>query len=81
MADYQDVLARVRKVTAEVLDADESEVTEDKSFSYHLGAESIESIKLVVAFDEEFDIEMDESEATQVQTVGDAVKYIMKYLD
>ena len=74
MADYQDVLARVKKVTAQVLDVDESEVTEDKSFSYHLGAESIDSIKLVVAFDEEF-------EATQVQTVGAAAKYIMKYLD
>ena len=81
MADYQDVLARVKKVTAEVLDVDESEVTEDKSFSYHLGAESIDSIKLVVAFDEEFGIEMDEAEATQVQTVGAAAKYIMKYLD
>ncbi|MBN2288231.1 MAG: acyl carrier protein [Candidatus Glassbacteria bacterium] len=81
MADYQEVLARVIKVTAEVLDIDESEVAEDKSFSYHLGAESIDSIKLVVAFDEEFGIEMDEAEATQVQTVGAAVKYILKYLD
>ena len=81
MADYQEVLARVKRVTAEMLDVDESEVTEEKSFSYHLGAESIDSIKLVVAFDEEFGIEMDESEATQVQTVGKAAEYIMKYLD
>ena len=81
MADFQDVLARVRKVTAEVLDVDESEATEDKSFSFHLGAESIDSIKLVVAFEEEFVIEMDEAEATQIQTVGAAAKYIMKYLD
>ncbi len=81
MADYQEVLARVKRVTAEMLDVDESEVTEEKSFSYHLGAESIDSIKLVVAFDEEFGIEMDEAEATQVQTVGKAAEYIMKYLD
>ena len=81
MADYQEVLARVKRVTAEMLDVDESEVTEEKSFSYHLGAESIDSIKLVVAFDEEFGIEMDEAVATQVQTVGKAAEYIMKYLD
>ena len=81
MADYQDVLARVKRVTAGVLNVDENDITEESSFSYHLGAESIDSIKLVVSFDEEFDIEMDESEATQVQTIGKAVEYIMGYLD
>ncbi|HUU28286.1 MAG TPA: phosphopantetheine-binding protein [archaeon] len=81
MADYQDVLARVRKVTAQMLNVDEEEVTEDKDFAFHLGAESIDSIKLVAGFDEEFGIEMDEAEAVQVQSVGAAVEYIMKYLD
>ncbi|MEA2064405.1 MAG: acyl carrier protein [Gemmatimonadota bacterium] len=80
MADYQEVLARVKRVTAEVLNVDESEITEENDFSFHLGAESIDSIKLVVAFDDEFDIEMEESEATQVQTVGKAAKFIMGYL-
>jgi acyl carrier protein len=80
MADYQDVLARVKKVTAEVLNLDESEIGEESNFSYHLGAESIDSIKLVAAFDEEFGIEMDEAEAVQVQSVGAAAKFIQGYL-
>ena len=81
MADRADVVARIKKVTAQVLDVDESEITEESSFGYHLGAESIDSIKLVVAFDEEFDIEMDESEAVQVQNVGKAADFIIEYLD
>ena len=81
MADYQEVLARVKKVTAEVLRAEVTEITEKSTFSGHLGAESIDSIKLVAAFDEEFDIEMEESEAVQVQSVGKAAEFIMRYLD
>jgi len=81
MADYQEVLARVKKVTAQVLNIDESEITEESQFASNLGAESIDSIKLVAGFDEEFGIEMDEEKAVQVQSVGEAVKFIMKYLD
>ena len=81
MADYQEVLARVKKVTAQVLNIDESEITEESQFASNLGAESIDSIKSVAGFNEEFGIEMDEEKAVQVQSVGEAVKFIMKYLD
>ncbi|MEA1997232.1 MAG: phosphopantetheine-binding protein [Gemmatimonadota bacterium] len=81
MSDYQEVLARVKKVTMQILNVDESEITEKSEFAWDLGAESIDSIKLVAGFDEEFDIEMDEAGAVQVQSVSAAVEFIMKYLD
>jgi len=81
MADYQEVLARVKKVTAEILNLDEAEIDESSRFRYDLGAESIDSIKLVAGFDEEFDIEMDEEQAVKVQSVGEAARFIMPYLD
>ena len=80
MPDYQEVLARVKKVTAGILNLEESEIQESSQFAYDLGAESIDSIKLVAGFDEEFGIEMDEEDAVRVQSVGEAAKFIIKYL-
>ena len=73
-----DVADRVRKVVAETLKVDPARVADDARFVEDLGAESIQSIELVAAFEEEFDIDMDQDEALSVQTVGDAVKYITK---
>ena len=73
MASVQE---RVVDVTARVLKVDPSEVTTDKAFTTDLGAESVQSIELVAAFEEEFGIEMDEDAALSVQTVGDAVEFI-----
>ena len=71
-----DTLERVKKVTAEVLKIDESEVKDDSRFVDDLGAESIQSIELVAAFEEEFGIEMDEDEALSVKSVDDAAEFI-----
>ena len=71
-----DVTERVKRVVAKVLGADESSLTEKTSFVRDLGAESLDSIKLVAAFEEEFGIEMDEDAAFQVQSVGRAVEFI-----
>jgi acyl carrier protein len=65
-------------VTARVLKVDPSEVTLDKTFTTDLGAESVQSIELVAAFEEEFNIEMDEDAALSVDNVGDAVEFITK---
>ena len=73
-----DTLDRIKKVTAELLKIDASKVTENARFVEDLGAESIQSIELVAAFEEEFDIEMDEDEALGVKTVGDAAAFIAK---
>ncbi len=76
----EEVLARVKKVTATILSIDESECTEDKSFTADLGAESIQSVELMAGFDAEFDIEMDEDGALACQTLGDAVEFIATYV-
>lgn len=75
-----DVAERVKKVTARLLKVDPAKVTPKSHFVRDLGAESIQSIELVAAFEEEFDIEMDQDEALAVQTVGDAVAYIEKVI-
>ncbi|MEW6354755.1 MAG: acyl carrier protein [Planctomycetota bacterium] len=75
------VADRVRKVTAKILKIDESQVKPESHFVKDLGAQSIQSVELVAAFEEEFDIEMDEDEALEVKTVGDAVAFIQKSVD
>jgi len=77
----EDVLERVKKVTAQVLGCDASTLTEETRFAGDLGAESLDSIKLVVAFDEEFGIEMEDDAALQVQNIGKAVAFIQKTIE
>ena len=76
-----DTKERVIKVTAELLKLDESSIKDESRFVEDLGAESIQSIELVAAFEEEFDIEMDEDKALEIQNVSDAVDFIANYLD
>jgi acyl carrier protein len=75
-----DTATRVKQVVAETLRVDPDRVVENARFVEDLGAESIQSVELVAAFEEEFDINMDEEEALQVKKVGDAVKFIERYL-
>ncbi|MEE4310729.1 MAG: acyl carrier protein [candidate division KSB1 bacterium] len=75
-----DTLKRVIDVTADLLKIDASAIREESRFVEDLGAESIQSIELVAAFEEEFDIEMDEDEALGVKTVGDAAEFINKVI-
>ncbi len=74
-------LDRVKKVVASVLKVDEAKVKPESDFAKDLGAASIQSYELVAAFEEEFDIEMDEDEALEVRTVGQAATYIDKVLN
>lgn len=69
---------RVKKVVARQLKSDLSKVKDESDFVKDLGAESIQSIELVAAFEDEFDIEMDEEAALQVKTVGKAIEFIDK---
>ena len=75
-----DTLERVKRVVAEILKIDLQRVGDNSRFVEELGAESVQSIELVAAFEEEFDIEMDEEAALGVKTVGDAVTFIEKHL-
>lgn len=76
-----DVRERIVKVTAETLKIDPGRVADECRFVEDLGAESIQSVELVAAFEEEFDIEMDEEAALAVKTVGNAVSFISEILE
>ncbi|BFN36508.1 acyl carrier protein [Fidelibacter multiformis] len=78
--EKNEVQERVKKVVANVLKMDPEEVFEDANFIFDLGADSMQSLELVAAFEEEFDIEMDEDKALSVQTVADAVEFISSYV-
>lgn len=69
-------MERIQQVTADLLKIDKGNIKENSKFVEDLGAESVQSIELVAAFEEEFDIEMNEDEALGVKTVGDAVRFI-----
>src|ERR1700753_2959673 len=74
------ILERVRKIVIEHLDADPEKVNEKASFIDDLGADSLDNVELVMAFEEEFDIEIPDDAAEHIQTVGDAVKFISERL-
>lgn len=78
--DNNDVQKRVKKVIARVLKTNEENISDNANFIFDLGADSLQSIELVAAFEEEFQIEMEEDKALEVQTVSDAVKFISQYL-
>ena len=75
MASVED---RVKDVVHRVLGVDREWIRPEHSFTEDLGAESVQSVELVAAFEEAFELEMDEEGALEVQTVGGAVDYIRK---
>ena len=70
------VADQVKKIIVEQLGVDEEEVTPDASFVDDLGADSLDTVELVMAFEEEFGIEIPDDAAETIQTYGDAVKFI-----
>jgi acyl carrier protein len=73
-----DILERVKKVTVEELGVKEEEVVEGASFQEDLGADSLDVVELVMAFEDEFGIDIPDEEVSDIKTVGDAVNYITK---
>ncbi len=74
------VLIRVKEVVSNVLKLDPSEITDNANFVFDLGADSLQSIELIAGFEEEFDIEMDQDKALEIQNIDDAVEFIAQYL-
>ena len=72
------VADKVKSIIVEQLGVDEEEVTPDASFVDDLGADSLDTVELVMAFEEEFGCEIPDDAAEQIQTVGDAVKFLEK---
>jgi acyl carrier protein len=71
-----DVADRVKKIVVEHLGVDEAKVTENASFIDDLGADSLDTVELVMAFEEEFNIEIPDEAAEKIKKVGDAISYI-----
>ena len=71
-----DVAERVKKIVVEHLGVDEAKVTENASFIDDLGADSLDTVELVMAFEKEFDIDIPDEEAEKLRTVGDAMSYL-----
>jgi acyl carrier protein len=73
-----DIEARVKKIIAEQLGVPESDVTNAKAFVADLGADSLDTVELVMAFEEDFNVEIPDEDAEKISTVRDAVEYIKK---
>lgn len=71
-----EIEAKVIKIVADQLNVDESEINSDSSFVDDLGADSLDTVELVMAFEEEFGIEIPDEEAEKIQTVQNAIDYI-----
>jgi acyl carrier protein len=78
--ENSEILTRVKNVVSNVLKIESSEITDDSNFVFDLGADSLQSVELVAGFEEEFDIEMDQDKALEVQNINDAVNFIAEYL-
>ncbi len=74
-----DIEARVKKIIAEQLGVPEADVANDKAFVADLGADSLDTVELVMQFEEAFGIEIPDEDAEKIRTVKDAVDYIEKH--
>ncbi|MEJ2539583.1 MAG: acyl carrier protein [Gemmatimonadota bacterium] len=71
-----DAAAKVREIIVNELGVEGEKVTDDASFVEDLGADSLDTVELVMAFEEEFGIDIPDEDAEQLRTVGDAIKYL-----
>ena len=70
------IAERVNKIIVDKLGVDESEVTAEASFTNDLGADSLDTVELIMEFEKEFDISIPDEQAENIQTVGQAVTYL-----
>ena len=70
------IASRVTKIIVEKLGVDEAEVTNEASFTNDLGADSLDTVELIMEFEKEFDLSIPDEQAENIQTVGDAIEYL-----
>lgn len=71
-----EIASKVQKIIVDKLGVEESEVTETASFTNDLGADSLDTVELIMEFEKEFGITIPDDQAEKIQTVGDAIAYI-----
>ncbi len=72
------IAERVKKIIIDKLGVDESEVTMEASFTNDLGADSLDTVELIMEFEKEFDLSIPDEQAENIQTVGQAITYLEK---
>lgn len=72
----QDVEAKVKSIIIDKLGVDDSEVTHDANFTNDLGADSLDTVELIMEFEKEFDISIPDEDAENIATVGNAIDYL-----
>jgi len=78
--DKDEILGKVKKITSEQLGVEESQVTPEAKFIDDLGADSLDTVELVMALEEEFDLEISDEEAEKLITVQKVVDYLNEHL-
>ncbi len=73
-----EIVEKVKEIIVEKLGVDESEVTNEANFTNDLGADSLDTVELIMEFESAFDIEIPDDEAENISTVGEAIAYIEK---
>jgi acyl carrier protein len=76
MADMRELEEKVRDIIVEELGVERDKLSDGASFMEDLGADSLDTVELVMAFEKEFDIDIPDEEAEKLRTVGDAMKYL-----
>ena len=71
-----DIASKVKAIIVDKLGVDENEVTPEASFTNDLGADSLDTVELIMEFDKEFDIAIPDDQAEKISTVGEAIAYI-----
>ncbi len=76
-----DLAAKVKAIIVEKLGVDEDDITDDASFTNDLGADSLDTVELIMEFEKEFDVTIPDEDAEKIATVGDAVSYLSGQVD
>ena len=73
-----EIAEKIKKIIVDKLGVDEAEVTNEASFTNDLGADSLDTVELIMEFEKEFDISIPDEEAEKIQTVGEVINYLNK---
>lgn len=81
MPEMAEIEAKVKKIVSEQMGVAESEITRETSFVNDLNADSLDTVELVMEFEEEFELNIPDEEAEKIQTVGQAIDYIKGHIN
>ena len=79
MADKTEIAERIIEIVAEKMDKPKEEISAEKSFVNDLGADSLDTVELMMDIEDEFDLSIPEEEAQKITTIGDAIKYVQEH--